>query len=88
MRKIEVAFDTSHPSSQEELQCLPVLSLRDVHRNAKIKATQVHGILLRYAKLPNKTTNDRFQCVGYFWTASRTVVDALQGRPLSYIEIV
>lgn len=86
--KVEVAFDISDVPPQEELHFLPVLSLKDIHSNAKIKTTQMHGIMLRYAELPNSRVHFRFERVGYFWTVDPAVIGDLRGGKVSYIEIV
>jgi hypothetical protein len=89
MGKIRLAFDIGDMPSQEELHCLPILSLKNTHSSATIKTTQVHEILLQRTKLPDGNTSGRFERVGCFWTVDPAVLDDLQTcQNLSCVEIV
>ncbi|KAF4627056.1 hypothetical protein G7Y89_g11101 [Cudoniella acicularis] len=86
--KINITFDTRDHSALEELYCLPVLSLKNVHPSIEIKSTQIHGIILRTAV--NAKAEACYERVGYFWTVDQSVVDALRmyRNQISTIEIV
>lgn len=66
------------PSTNEELMFLPIISLNSKHFYGP-SPCQLHGIVLRARDMVSDT-NNKFERVGYFWTAeSNTIKGILEG---------
>lgn len=71
--KINVIYDIDPHPPVEGLICLPILSFKNVHVHPLKSAIQPHRIVL----WANSALKDRYEKVGYFWTANQTVVSEL-----------